>query len=306
METPVTPTKTCIVVAGPTASGKSDIAVQVAQYFQTAVISADSRQCYRELRIGVARPPESLLQQVPHYFIADRSIHEPVTAAGFEMFALEKAADLFKDNDFIVLAGGTGLYIKAFCEGLDAVAPPDPKLRESLQQQYDAQGFDWLKKTVESADPLFALHGEMQNPRRMLRALEVMHTTGHSILEMHAGTPKPRPFNILSVCLDMPRPKLYQRINQRVLQMVEEGLEEEARALYPYKHLNALQTVGYKEWFEYFEGQYTREETIERVAKHTRHYAKRQITWFKKQQGMHFVEASFPAVIQTIIQKLKI
>lgn len=306
MESPVKSSNTCIVIAGPTASGKSDIAVQVAKHFHTAVISADSRQCYRELRIGVARPPESLLQQVPHYFIADRSIHEPVTAAGFEHFALQKISDLFKEKKVVVLAGGTGLYIKAFCEGLDNVSPPDPALRESLQQQYNEHGFQWLKQTVESRDPQFALQGEMQNPRRMLRALEVMYTTGRSILEMHAGTPKKRPFNILSICLDMPRAMLYQRINQRVQQMVDQGLEDEARAMYPFKHLNALQTVGYKEWFDYFDGLYTREETMERVAKHTRQYAKRQITWFKKQQGMHFVEASFPAVIQTIIQKLKI
>lgn len=306
METPGTFSKTCIVLAGPTASGKSEIAVQLAQHFQTAILSADSRQCYRELRIGVARPSADLLEQVPHYFIADRSIHEPVTAAGFELFALDTVQKLFQENDVVVLAGGTGLYLKAFCEGLDEVTPPDPVLREQIVLQYQLHGFAWLKERLETVDPYFAQQGEMQNPQRMMRALEVMETTGQSILHWHSGARKERPFQIVSLCLDWPREALYARINQRVQAMVDEGLEEEARRLYPFKHLNALQTVGYKEWFEHFEGLYNKEETIARIAKHTRHYAKRQVTWFKKQQGMHFVEASFPAVIQTIKQKLKI
>lgn len=292
--------KTCIVIAGPTAVGKSDIAVQVAEMYHTGIISADSRQCYRELNIGVARPSEDLLNLVPHHFIANHSIHENITVATFEQEALQNADKLFQTNDVIVLIGGTGLFIKAFCEGLDDVAAPAPELRNSLMQSFEENGIEWLQNEIAKFDPLFVQEGEMQNPRRIMRALEVWHTSGQSIISLHQNKITKRPFEIIQFCLELPRETLYERINKRVDWMMEEGLLEEAKNLYPYKHLNALQTVGYSELFEYFDGGISLPEAISKIKQNTRHYAKRQMTWFKKQQGMNFVKASFPALNQSI------
>ena len=274
--------KTVIIIAGPTAVGKTAMAISVAQHFNTEIISADSRQCYQELNIAVARPSVEELSLVPHHFIATHSIHQKITAAFFEAYALEKAALLFEQKEVVVLVGGTGLYIRAFEEGLDAIPEIPAHIREELSQQYKMNGIIWLQEAVKKQDPLFYATGEIQNPHRLLRALEVFKATGQSIVTFKSGAKKKRPFNIIKIALHLPKEVLYHNINQRVEQMMVAGLEEEALQLNPYRHLTALQTVGYKELFSYFDGAISRTEAVEAIKRNTRQYAKRQLTWFKK------------------------
>lgn len=284
--------KTVIVIAGPTASGKTAIAIEVAKKFGTSIISADSRQCYKELNIGVARPTEQELEEVTHYFIASHSIQDEITAADFEKYALEKANELFKTNDIIVMAGGTGLYIKAFCEGLDIIPEVDKDIRNKIIENYGRSGIEWLQKEIQQKDPVFFEKGEIKNPQRMMRALEVIESTGESILHFRKGKKTQRDFNIIKIGLDISKEELHLRINNRVDKMIQAGLEEEAKKLFPFKHLNALQTVGYNELFDHFENKISFSEAIELIKKNTRQYAKRQMTWFKKDNEMHWVPAS--------------
>lgn len=277
--------KTCIVILGPTAAGKTDLSLQLAAYFNTDIISADSRQCYRELNIGVAKPEEKELSRIRHYFINSHSIHEEVNAAVFEKYALEAAGKIFTEKDYAVMVGGTGLYIKAFCEGLDDVPPVDGAVRRSLRAEYAANGIGWLQGMIRENDLLFYEKGEMLNPHRMLRALEVKITTGKSILELHTLASRQRPFNIIKTGVELPRDLLYEQINQRVDKMMEAGLLEEVKALEHYRYRSALQTVGYTELFEYIDGKISLEEAVDLIKKSTRHYAKRQLTWFKGDPG---------------------
>ncbi|HMP87263.1 MAG TPA: tRNA (adenosine(37)-N6)-dimethylallyltransferase MiaA [Lacibacter sp.] len=282
--------KIALVIAGPTAVGKTALAVELAERFRTSVISADSRQCFRELTIGVAKPSPEELAAVPHYFINSHSIHDDVTAATFENYALAKAAACFEETDLVVVSGGTGLYIKAFCEGMDAIPPVAPELRQRLQAHYEQQGLAWLQQQLAERDPMFAATGEMLNPHRMLRALEVVEGTGQSILSFRTGQRRERPFRCITVGLNLPRTLLHERINRRVVHMMEQGLEAEARALYPFRHLNALQTVGYQELFDYFDGMSTLPQAVESIEQHTRQYARRQLTWLRKQEGVAWFE----------------
>ena len=249
------PNKTVIIIAGPTAVGKTTVAVQLAQHFKTEIISADSRQCFKELNIGVARPSPEELQQVPHHFIASHSISEEVNAATFEQYALEKTNELFKKQDVVVMVGGTGLYIKAFCEGLDTIPAIDPAIRENISKEYEEKGLDWLQQLVQQKDPAFYASGEIQNPQRMMRALEVIASTGQSILSFRKNEKTERPFHIIKIGLELPKEELHRNIETRVDAMMEAGLLEEVKQLAEYKNLNALQTVGYKELFDYSDGQ---------------------------------------------------
>lgn len=275
-----------IIVAGPTAVGKTAVAIQLAKHFGTSVISADSRQCYKELNIGVARPSVQELAAVQHYFIASHSIHDEISAAGFEQYALQKAAELFRQNDKVIMVGGTGLYIKAFCEGLDMIPAVDPAIREQIISNYNSKGLTWLQEQVQQKDPAFYESGEIQNPQRMMRALEVMEGTGQSVLTFRKGEKAQRDFSIVKIGLELPKEELQQRIHTRVDQMMQAGQLEEVKRLIPYKHLNALQTVGYKELFAYLEGTISLEKAIEQMKINTRQYAKRQMTWFKKDGEM--------------------
>jgi len=274
--------KTCIVIAGPTAVGKTAVAIEVARHFNTAIISADSRQCFKEMSIGVAKPSPEELQQVHHYFINSHSIYDDVNAAVFEQYALQAASEIFQQNDVAVVTGGTGLYIKAFCEGLDDMPPVSPALRQSITEQYEKKGLVWLQQQVQQHDPLYYATGEIQNPQRLIRALEVIQGTGRSIRSFQQGKKATRDFRIIKLALELPKPELQARINTRVDIMMQQGLLKEVEDLRPFKHLNALQTVGYTELFEYFEGKVSLEQAIERIKINTRHYAKRQMTWFKK------------------------
>ena len=273
---------TVYIIVGPTAVGKTSFAISLAQHLKTEIISADARQCYAELSIGVARPSLEELSKVPHHFIASHSVNETVNAQVFENYALAKADELFKTHHSAVMVGGTGLYIKAFCEGLDLIPAIDPAIREDIIKQYEKLGLRWLQKEVSVKDPMYWAKGEQQNPQRLMRALEVMLGTGASIVSFQIKNKITRPFNIVKVGLELPRAHLYERINQRVISMVENGLETEVRNLLPQNHLNALQTVGYSEWAPYFEGNLSKEKVIENIQQNTRHYAKRQMTWFKK------------------------
>jgi tRNA dimethylallyltransferase len=278
-------TPTVYIVVGPTAVGKTAYAIELAKKLMTEIISADARQCFKELNIGVARPTTSELSMVKHHFIASHSIHEPVNAGVFETYALEKTAELLNQYGSVVMVGGTGLYIKAFAEGMDAIPAIDPAIRLQIQNDLSNNGLAWLQGQVEKLDPTYwaaADLGEQQNAQRLSRALEVVVGTGQSILDFQQQQKKHRPFAIQKIGLEMPRAQLYDRINQRVLQMVEQGLEEEVRSLLPQFNLNALQTVGYQEWLPYFEGKQSKEAVINAIQQNTRHYAKRQMTWFKK------------------------
>lgn len=273
---------TVYIIIGPTAVGKTSFAIALAQHFKTEIISADARQCYAELNIGVARPSLEELSKVPHHFIASHSVNEAVNAQVFENYALAKTEEIFKTHQSVVMVGGTGLYIKAFCEGLDMIPDIDPAIRAHIIKQYEKLGLRWLQKEVSVKDPLYWAKGERQNPQRLMRALEVMLGTGASIVSFQIKNKITRPFNIVKVGLELPREQLYERINQRVISMVENGLEKEVRDLVPQYHLNAMQTVGYSEWGPYFEGGLSKEKVIENIQQNTRHYAKRQMTWFKK------------------------
>jgi len=275
--------KKVIIIGGPTAVGKTSLAVALAVHYNTEIISADSRQCFSELNIGVARPSEEELNQVRHHFIASHSIHDQLTAIDFENYAITKANELLQKKDLIILVGGTGLYIKAFMEGMDDIPSVDQSIREEIALQYNEKGIDWLMQQLIKRDPEYVANGFMQNPQRMMRALEVVTATGKSILSYQQKVKKERPFEMISVQLLLPREQLYERINHRVDQMMNAGLLEEVKHLYPYRHLNALQTVGYRELFEYMGGHVSLEEAVSKIKQHTRHYAKRQETWFAHQ-----------------------
>ena len=278
--------KTVIIVLGPTASGKTAAAIQLATRYKTEIISADSRQCFRELNIGVARPSTEELKSVPHHFIATHSIQEEVTAASFEQYALTKAAELFIKHDVVVMAGGTGLYIKAFCEGLDSIPAIPANIRDIITRSYEENGLSWLQEQVKEKDPVFYEKGEIQNPQRMMRALEVVEYTGQSILSFRKNKKTERAFAIVKVGIDLPKEELHRRIHYRVDQMMEHGLLQEVRDLKPYQHLNALQTVGYKEIFDYLDNKISLEKAIEDIKTNTRQYAKRQMSWFRKDPGI--------------------
>ena len=279
-------------MVGPTAVGKTSFAIDLAKAFNTEIISADARQCYKEMNIGVARPSVDELKAVPHHFIASNSITENINASFYENWAMEKVENLFSGKEAVVMVGGTGLYIKAFCEGLDLIPAIDAEIREHIIAQYEKLGLRWLQKEVSVKDPIYWEKGEQKNPQRLMRALEVILGTGSSITSFQNKKAVVRPFKIVKIGLELPREALYHRINARVLSMVEDGLENEVKSLEVYGHLNALQTVGYSEWKDYFDGKISKGKLIENIQQNTRHYAKRQITWFKRDPAITWFNAS--------------
>ena len=292
--------KTCIIITGPTAVGKTSIGIRVAQHFSSQIISADSRQCFKELDIGVAKPSPGQLLLVPHHFISSHSIREEVNAAVFEKYALQKAAEIFRDHNIAVMVGGTGLYIKTFCEGIDEVPVTRGGIREQIVSDYTLNGLEWLQQEVEKKDPLYFATGEIKNPHRLMRALEVKISSGRSILDFQGKEKANRDFDITKIGLELPRQELYDRINERVQEMMEHGLLEEVKNLVACKHLNALQTVGYKELFDYLDDKLTLSEAIEQIRQHTRNYAKRQMTWFKKDTQIKWCGPDAEAVLALI------
>jgi tRNA dimethylallyltransferase len=302
-----------IVIAGPTAVGKTAMAIRVAQALKTEIISADSRQCYRELSIGVARPEEQELATVPHHFIASHSIFDEWNAARYANYALELLQQLFTVHTTAVIVGGTGLYIKALTDGLDQLPVIEPLLRQTIQAEYGQKGLEWLQQTVKEKDPLYYSTGEIQNPHRLLRALEVILSTGRSIRSFQTGHSQPRFFQTIKIALELPREELVERINKRVDHMMHAGLLEEVKSVYSmlsnegksWKSVTALQTVGYKELFMYLEGQLSMDEAVEKIKQHTRQYAKRQMTWFKKDTAFKWYHpADEEAILNYIHQQI--
>jgi len=268
-------------ICGPTAVGKTGVALYWAEKLECPILSTDSRQCYRELAIGSAPPSQEELDRVPHHFIADRSIHNPITAGEFEQLALETLDTLFQSHDIVVAAGGSGMYIDALLHGLDPL-PTDAAIKEALEKRTEAEGLAALKEELFRLDPEHAAKVDVRNPRRIIRALEVIAITGKKYSEQLNNTPKDRPFEIVNWLLNMDRDKLYDRINRRVHLMIADGLEAEARSLKSHAELPSLQTVGYREWWPYFKGEYDLDRTIELIQQYSRRYAKRQLTYFKR------------------------
>jgi len=286
-------TKTVVVIVGPTASGKTELSLELAAHFNTAIISADSRQCFRELNIGVAKPPPEALRSIKHYFIDSHSISDDVNAQYFEDYALNAVSEIFIKNDTAIMVGGTGLYIKAFCEGLDEIPAVDSAVRRSIVDSYNKNGLSWLQNEMREKDPAFFMSGENKNPQRLMRAFEVIVATGRSITSFRTSQKKARPFKIIKLGINLSKEKLVANIDARVDAMIAAGLVDEVRALLPYRHLNALQTVGYNELFSFLDGQLSLEQATTQIKSNTRQYAKRQLTWFKKDASIIWVDRTF-------------
>lgn len=291
---------TVYIIAGPTAVGKTDIAISLAERLRTSIVSADSRQCYREMTIGTAKPSDEELKRIPHYFINSHTVHDELNAADYEQLALGYLDEIFQHSKTAVVCGGTGLYIKALCEGIDEMPEVDKGIEEEIQESYKEHGLKWLQKAVEDEDPEFYSTAEVQNQVRLIRALTFKRSTGKSITAYRTGNKKTRPFRIVKYALELPREELYNRINRRVDMMMEQGLLGEVEALYSLRHLKNLQTVGYNELFEYIEGNYTVTEAVEKIKQHTRNYAKRQLTWFRKDKEYQWLNAKEVDIAQFI------
>jgi tRNA dimethylallyltransferase len=274
--------KTLIIIAGPTASGKTKLAVHAAKSLSTEVISADSRQLFKELNIGVARPSTEELEAVKHHFIATRSIQEHYDTGQYEADVLDTLGELFTRHPVVIMAGGSGLYIRAVCQGLDDLPSPEPGLREQITAEYRSKGIEHLRSMLKDLDPAYYAQVDLMNPVRLMRAIEVSKTAGKPYSSLRKGLVRERDFKILKFGVDIPKEELNRRINSRVDQMMADGLLEEARGLYPFRHLNALNTVGYKELFMHFDSRISLDEATEKIRTNTRHYAKRQLTWFRK------------------------
>lgn len=281
--------KTLKVLEGPTAVGKTALAIEWALAHKTEIVSADSRQFYRELDIGVARPSQEELASVPHHFIACKSIEEYYSVSRYEQEAMALLEELFKTHDAIILTGGSGLYVNALCNGIDDLPDPAPELRESLKKQLAEEGIESLQQDLKKLDPVFYEQIDLCNSVRLRRALEVCITTGKPFSSLRTAPRKQRPFRIERYALNRPKEDLHERINLRVDLMMEAGLLDEARKLRPKAGLNALQTVGYRELFEYFDGRIPLEQAITDIKTHTRRYAKRQLTWLRKQDGIQWI-----------------
>jgi tRNA dimethylallyltransferase len=277
--------KYLITVVGPTAIGKTAMAIQLAQHYNCEIISADSRQFFKEMTIGTAVPSTEELAAAPHHFIQNISIFEDYTVGDFEREALAKLNELFTNNDYAVMVGGSGLYIDAVLKGFDDFPDIDPKVREDIKARYETEGIDYLQTELQRLDPVHYDKVAKENPQRMMRALEVCIGSGSPYSSFLNIKKNNRPFTPIIIGLEAERELMYNRINQRVDIMVAQGLLEEAKALYPNKALNALQTVGYRELFGYFNGEWTRDFAIEEIKKNTRRFAKRQMTWFRRTEG---------------------
>ncbi|GAB2975498.1 tRNA (adenosine(37)-N6)-dimethylallyltransferase MiaA [Mucilaginibacter puniceus] len=300
--------KTLVVIAGPTAIGKTAAAIQLAQHFKTAILSADSRQFYREMSIGTAKPTTEELAAAQHYFINSHSITELFSVGDFEKQGLQLLEELFKTHNVVILVGGSGLYIKAICEGFDNIPVADKGVREKLNLELEQKGITYLQEKLKQSDPDYYAEVDIHNPQRIIRALEVFESTGKPFSSYRVANTNKRPFNVIKIALDMPREVLYRRINQRVDVMVEQGLLDEVRSLIPYRHLNALNTVGYSEIFDYLDGNISLDTAIEKIKQNTRRFAKRQLTWFRKDKDFHWFEANenlYQNLLEYLLQQLQ-
>ena len=275
-------TKTLVVILGPTGVGKTDTCIKVAKHFNVPIINADSRQIFMELPIGTAAPTQTQQQDVKHYFVGNHHIEDYYSASMFEQDALQLIDQLFASNDLALMSGGSMMYIDAVCNGIDDIPTVDDNTRQWMKQRLEHEGLPALVEELKGLDPEHYNFVDKNNPRRVVHALEICHMTGKTYTSFRTNKIKQRPFNIVKIGLNLPREELYQRINQRVLNMMQEGLEEEARKVYPKRQFNSLSTVGYRELFEYFDGLCTLEEAITKIQSNTRRYMRKQLTWFKK------------------------
>ena len=278
--------KTLIVITGPTAVGKTALCLEIAKRFDIPIINADSRQIYRELRIGTAQPTKEQMQEVKHYFVGTLGLDDYYSASLFEQQVLECLEQQFLTNDYALLSGGSMMYIDAVCDGIDDIPTIDDETRALMKQRLADEGLEALVEELRRLDPEYYEIVDRQNPRRVVHALEICTMTGKTYTSFRKREKRQRPFQIIKIGLNRPREELYDRINQRVDQMMADGLLEEARSLYPLRHLNALNTVGYKELFDHLEGRWPLEEAVERIKGNTRRYARKQLTWYKKDERM--------------------
>lgn len=274
--------KFLILVVGPTAVGKTSLCLSLAKRYQTGILSCDSRQFYREMNLGTAKPSPSELTQVHHYFINSRSIEEDYDVKQFEKDAINLLEQLFVKNAVVVMTGGSGMFADAVTDGLDEMPEIDPSIRQSIIEEYQIKGLSFLQEEVKNSDPVYYEVVDQQNPQRLMRALEVFRGTGKPFSNFRIKQKKNRPFEVIKIGLERPREELYQRIESRMDQMIASGLFDEADSLFGKRKLNALQTLGYTEIFDFMEGKYDREEAIRLLKRNSRRYAKRQLTWFKK------------------------
>ena len=297
--------KTLVVIAGPTASGKTAYSIKLAKALNTVILSADSRQFYKEMIIGTAAPTEEELSQVPHYFVHHISIEDKYDVADYEQDALQLLDKLFKTHDVVVLTGGSGLFIDAVCNGIDAMPDVQPEIRQKVESLLQEGGLRALQDEVQRLDPEYFALVDQQNPRRLQRALEVCYQTGKTFSSFRSGNAIQRDFGTKKYALLWDRQELIDRIDKRVDLMMQQGLLEEAKALYPKRHLNALNTVGYKELFAYFDGQCTLDEAVEQIKIHTRQYAKRQMTWLRKDKEYQWImPEDFDNILSALRQAL--
>lgn len=298
--------KYLIVIAGPTAAGKSKLAVDLALHYRCEILSADSRQVYRELNIGVDKPTPRQMAAVPHHLIGQVSIHETYNAGIYEKEALRILEELYTRMDLAILVGGTGLYINAVLEGFDVFPEISPGISLRLKKMLEEKGPEALQEELKQKDPEYYARVDIHNTHRLIRALEVIESAGLPYSQLRQKRKKTRPFIPVPILLTAERSRIYQRINQRVDEMVKLGLKDEALSLYPFRHLNSLQTVGYQEWFDHFEGKLTEAEAIDKIKQHTRNYAKRQWTWFRRTGWPEFraeESAKIIAYLDTMIKK---
>ena len=278
--------KSLIVVAGPTAVGKTALAIRLAKYYETEIVSADSRQFYREMDIGTAKPSSEELDAVKHHFINSLSITDAFNVGDYEKEALKLLTRLFKKHDIVIAVGGSGLFISAIINGLDDIPPSSGENRDKLNRLFTEKGISFLQEKLKNTDPVFYKEVDLNNPQRIIRALEVYETTGKPFSKFRKKIQKPRPFNIIQIGLNINREQLYENINNRVDLMIKNGLIQEVKKLSSFRHLNPLNTVGYSELFDYFDGNSTIDEAILKIKQNTRRFAKRQLTWFNKSENI--------------------
>ncbi|RNL54122.1 tRNA (adenosine(37)-N6)-dimethylallyltransferase MiaA [Pedobacter jejuensis] len=291
--------KTLIVIVGPTAIGKTALAIEVAKHFNTEIISADSRQFFKEMEVGTAKPSLTELAAVKHHFINSHTVEELFSTGDFEIEALKVIDTIFENHDLAVMVGGSGLYINAVINGLDEMPEIDLEIRATLNKQFEEEGLEAIQTQLKSYDPEYFDKVDQNNPQRMIRGLEVFLSTGKKLSSMLSATKKERPFNIIKIALNTDRAKLYDRINQRVDAMVNQGLLEEVKSLVQYRNYNALNTVGYSELFEYLDGKISFDDAISSIKQNTRRFAKRQLTWFRRDEEITWFE---PDEVEQVIE----
>lgn len=294
-------TKTLLVVLGPTGVGKTEISLKLAEHFGSPIISSDSRQFYRELKIGTAAPTPSQLQRVEHFFIGSHSIHDEYNAGQYQNDVIVLLDKLFKRTDVVMLVGGSMMYIDAVCNGIDDIPNVDAATRSFWKKEFDDKGLEYIQQQLKEKDPFHYQEVDLQNHKRVLHALEICTITGKPYSDIRTGTTKQRPFNIVKIGLNRPRPELYERINDRVLIMIKEGLLEEAANYQEFKHLNTLNTVGYKELFNYFDQTWTLEFAINMIQQDSRRYAKKQLSWFNRDSAIKWFNPTEEDEIMTYL-----